>query len=52
MEQESRRGVQRPVRRINPTLVALIAGLVLFLGLVAYFATRIIVRYGFGRHDV
>lgn len=40
MEQESRRGVQRSVRRINPTLVALIAGLVLFLGLVAYFATN------------
>ena len=39
MEQESRRGVQRPVRKLNPTLIALLAGVVLVLGLVAYFAT-------------
>jgi len=39
VERERRRDVQRPVRKINPTLIALIAGLVLLLGLVAYFAT-------------
>lgn len=39
MEPEPRRGVQRPVRKINPTLVALIAGVVLVLGLILFFAT-------------
>lgn len=37
MEQESRRDVQRPVRRINSTVIALIAGVVVLLGLIAYF---------------
>ncbi len=33
-------GVQRPVRRLNPTMIALLGGLVILLLLVAYFATR------------
>jgi uncharacterized protein YecT (DUF1311 family) len=39
VEQESRRVVQRTARKINPTLIALLAGVILVLGLVAYFAT-------------
>lgn len=39
MEPEPRRGVQRPVRKLNPTLIALLAGVVLVLGLIAFFAT-------------
>ena len=39
MERESRREVQRSGRKINPTLVALLAGFVLLLGVIAYFVT-------------
>lgn len=39
MERESRRGVQRPVRKLNPTLIALLAGVVVLVGVIAYFAT-------------
>ena len=40
MEPERQRGVQEPVRRLNWTTIALIAGLVLLVLLVAYFASR------------
>ena len=40
MEPERQRGVQEPVRRLNWTTIALIAGLILVVLLVAYFATR------------
>ena len=40
MELERQRGVQEPVRRLNWTTIALIAGLVLLVLLVAYFASR------------
>jgi len=36
---ESRPGVEQPERRINPTLIALLAAVVVLVGLVAYFAT-------------
>ena len=39
MERDSGTGVQGPVRRLNPTLIALLAGVILLVGLVAYFAT-------------
>jgi len=40
VEPERQRGVQEPVRRLNWTTIALIAGLILVVLLVAYFATR------------
>jgi len=40
MERDGRTGVQPPVRRLNPTLIVLLAGVILVLGLVAYFATN------------
>ena len=40
MEPERKRGVHKPVRRLNGTVIALIAGLVLLVLLVAYFASR------------
>ena len=40
MELEPRRGVQEPVRNLSWTTIALIAGVVLLLLLVAYLATR------------
>ena len=40
MEPDRKRGVQKPVRNLNWTTIALIAGLVLLVLLVAYFATR------------
>ena len=40
MEPERERGVHKPVRRLNGTVIALIAGLVLLVLLVAYFASR------------
>jgi len=38
-EPEGRADVQRPMRRLNPTLIALLAGLVVLLLLFAYFAS-------------
>ena len=40
MEQDPSRGVQKPVSRPNWTTIALIAGLLLLVLLVAYFATN------------
>ncbi len=40
MEPDRRRRVQKPVRGLNWTLIALIGGLVLLILLIAYFATR------------
>jgi hypothetical protein len=40
VEPERERGVHKPVRRLNGTVIALIAGLVLLVLLVAYFASR------------
>ena len=40
MEQDRRQGVQKPVRKVNWTTIALVAGLVLLVLLVAYLATR------------
>jgi hypothetical protein len=40
MEPEPRRGVQRSVRQLNWTTIALIGGLVLLVFVIAYFATR------------
>lgn len=39
MEPDRQRGVQKPVQRLNWTTIALIAGLLLLVLLVAYFAT-------------
>jgi hypothetical protein len=38
VEPEPRRGVEPRVRKLNPTLVALLAGVVILLGLIAFFA--------------
>lgn len=38
-EPERRADVQRPMRRLNPTLIALLAGLIVLLLLIAYFAS-------------
>lgn len=38
-EPERRVDVQRPMRRLNPTLIALLAGLIVLLLLIAYFAS-------------
>ena len=40
MEPDRRQGVQKPVRRLNWTTIALIAGLLLLVLLIAYFATN------------
>jgi len=40
VEPERERGVHKPVRRLNGTVIALIAGLVVLVLLVAYFASR------------
>jgi|tagenome__1003787_1003787.scaffolds.fasta_scaffold20989372_4 hypothetical protein len=40
MEPEPRTGVHRPMRRLNPTVIALLGGVVVLLLLVAYFATN------------
>lgn len=40
MEPERDRGVDAPVRRLNWTMIALIAGLVLLVLVIAFFATR------------
>jgi uncharacterized protein YecT (DUF1311 family) len=39
MEPERDRGVQKPMRRLNPTVLVLLAGLVVLLLLVAYFVS-------------
>jgi hypothetical protein len=40
MEPQPRTGVHRPMRRLNPTVIALLGGVVVLLLLVAYFATN------------
>ena len=40
MEPERRTDVHRPMRRLNPTVLALLGGVVILLLLVAYFATN------------